>query len=93
MPKRSNFSDEFKQEAVRRLRASKDVATTAVELGIDPVMLTSWLPTVDADKPPALTSNEREELEQLRRDKARLEMEVEILGRAAAFFANRGKAR
>jgi transposase-like protein len=34
-----------------------------------------------------LTSTEKEELSQLRRDKRRLELEVEILKRAAAYFA------
>ena len=34
-----------------------------------------------------LTSAEKEELAQLRRDKRRLELEVEILKRAAAYFA------
>lgn len=34
-----------------------------------------------------LTSAEKEELGQLRRDKRRLELEVEILKRAAAYFA------
>ena len=34
-----------------------------------------------------LTSGEKKELAQLRRDKRRLEMEVEILKRAAAYFA------
>jgi transposase-like protein len=36
---------------------------------------------------PALTSREKKELVELRRDKRRLEMEVEILKRAAAYFA------
>jgi transposase-like protein len=34
-----------------------------------------------------LTSKEKKELTELRRDKRRLEMEVEILKRAAAYFA------
>ncbi len=34
-----------------------------------------------------LTSKEKKELVELRRDKRRLEMEVEILKRAAAYFA------
>jgi len=34
-----------------------------------------------------LTSKEKKELVDLRRDKRRLEMEVEILKRAAAYFA------
>jgi transposase len=36
---------------------------------------------------PKLTSSEKKELAELRREKRRLEMEVEILKRAAAYFA------
>ena len=36
---------------------------------------------------PKLTSQEKKELAELRREKRRLEMEVEILKRAAAYFA------
>jgi transposase len=41
------------------------------------------------DETTALSTSELEELKQLRKDKARLEMEVEILGKATAFFAKR----
>jgi len=44
---------------------------------------------IDAGEGPpgALTSDERAELTQLRRDNKRLQMEREILKKAAAFFA------
>jgi transposase len=44
---------------------------------------------VDAagDDAAKLTSKEKKELTELRREKRRLEMEVEILKRAAAYFA------
>jgi transposase-like protein len=44
---------------------------------------------VDAGQgpPDALTTAEREELQQLRRDNKRLQMERDILKKAAAFFA------
>ena len=40
-----------------------------------------------------LTSKEKKELADLRRDKRRLEMEVEILKRAAAYFARENVLR
>ena len=47
-----------------------------------------WADTDDAgDDAPKLTSKEKKELAELRREKRRLEMEVEILKRAAAYFA------
>jgi transposase-like protein len=42
---------------------------------------------VNAGEKPGLTSDERQELAELRRDKRRLELENEILKRAAAYFA------
>jgi transposase len=41
----------------------------------------------DGADAPKLTSMEKRELAELRREKRRLEMEVEILKRAAAYFA------
>jgi transposase-like protein len=49
-----------------------------------------WLTQADVDENGSateLTSKEKKELIELRRDKRRLEMEVEILKRAAAYFA------
>jgi len=52
--------------------------------------LRNWIAQADADENGGenrLTSVEKRELAQLRRDKKRLEMENEILKRAAAYFA------
>ena len=46
---------------------------------------------VEAEQKTGLTTDEQEELQRLRRDNARLQMEVEILGKATAFFANRSR--
>ena len=54
-------------------------------------MLRSWEQDVKAEEKTGLTADELEELKQLRKDKARLEMEVEILGKATAFFAKRNQ--
>jgi transposase len=90
--RRRVFSKEFKREAVRLVRGSDKTATQiAHELGVAQSMLHRWIEEVEAEEKTGLTSSELEELKQLRKDKARLEMEVEILGKATAFFAKRNQ--
>lgn len=89
---RKRYSKEFKREAVKLLRGSdKPLTHIARELGITPVMLRSWVDMVESEERTGLSPDELEELKQLRKDKARLEMEVEILGKATAFFAKRNQ--
>ena len=61
----------------------------AADLGISESCLRNWLAQADIDegRREGLTTDERAELAQLRREKRRLEMENEILKRAAAYFA------
>ena len=81
---------EFRQRAVElaRLR-EKPVAQIAADLGISDSCLRNWLAQADVDdgRRPGLTTDERAELVKLRRDKRVLELENEILKRAAAYFA------
>jgi transposase len=59
-------------------------------LRISESCLRNWVAHADVDERGSqtrLTSAEKEELAQLRRDKRRLELEVKILKRAAAYFA------
>jgi transposase len=81
---------EFRRRAVElaRLR-DKPIAQIAKDLGISETCLRRWMAQADVDDGhrPGLSSDERKELVQLRRDKRVLEMENEILKRAAAFFA------
>jgi len=91
-PARRRFSKEFKREAVNLLRDSdKNITQIAKELGVSPSVLRTWVDMVEGEEKTGLTPSELEELKQLRKDKARLEMEVEILGKATAFFASRSK--
>jgi transposase len=90
-PRRS-FTDEFKAETVRLLRESgKSVGTVARELDLTETAVREWLRRADADaghgRPGVLTTAEREELQRLRRDVRRLQMERDILKKATAFFA------
>jgi transposase len=89
---RRKFRKEFKREAVRLLQTSgKPLTEIARELGVHANVLRSWQEMVKAEEKTGLTPDELDELKQLRKDKARLEMEVEILGKATAFFAKRNQ--
>jgi len=89
---RRRFSKEFKREAVKLLRESgKGITQIASELGVGPNVLRSWADMVEAEEKTGLSPEELDELKQLRKDNARLKEEVEILGKATAFFAARRK--
>jgi transposase-like protein len=82
---------EFRQRAVElaRLR-EKPVSEIAADLGISASCLRNWMRQADLDegrRSDGLTTAEREELVQLRRDLRVARMENEILKRAAAYFA------
>lgn len=84
------FPPEFKRRAVELARASeKPVSQVARELGVSASGLRNWISQADIDEghKPGLSSADRAELAELRREKFRLETENEILRRAAAFFA------
>ena len=87
---------EFRQRAVElaRLR-EKPVAKIAEDLGIAESCLRNWMKQADIDdgKRQGLNSDERAELVALRRKLRVAEMEVEILKRAAAFFAQESLPR
>ena len=61
----------------------------AADFGISEQSVNRWMRQADIDDGvrDGLTTSEQSEVVQLRRDKRRLEMEVEILRRATAFFA------
>lgn len=69
----------------------RNVTQVAVDLDLTETALREWVKRADIDAgsgpPGALTSDERAELTQLRRENKRLQMEREILKKAAAFFA------
>jgi len=81
---------EFRQRAVElaRLR-EKPVAEIAEDLGISDSCLRGWIKQADIDEGhrEGLSTSERAELVELRRELRIAKMENEILKRAAAFFA------
>ena len=82
--------EEFRRRAVElaRLR-EKPIAQIAKDLGISESCLRRWMDQADVEEghKEGLTKDERAELVRLRREKRVLEMEIEILKRASAYFA------
>ena len=92
-PRRA-FTPEFKAEAVRLCKVGdRTVTQVAVDLDLTETALRDWVKRADAEADGgtegegALTNDERSELVRLRRENKRLQMEREILKKAAAFFA------
>jgi transposase len=95
-PGRRPYPPEFRREAVELYRRSgKGLQAIAAESGIAHETLRQWNRQHDVDRGRAegLTSVERDELRQLRRDVKRLEQERDLLKRAAAFFAKETETR
>jgi len=88
---RRRFTTEFEAEAVERLLdGGKGLGEVATELGLSPGQLSGWRDEhLAAGSAEALAAREAEqaELQRLKRENKRLEEEVEILKKAAAFFA------
>ena len=88
---RRRFTAEFKAQAVTRLLESgKPLSEVATELGLSPGQLSAWrTEQLAAGSAEALAARKAEQAEtqRLRREVKRLEEEVEILRKAAAFFA------
>ncbi|MGH3571385.1 MAG: transposase [Pseudonocardiaceae bacterium] len=82
---------EFRRRAVELARLGEQpIATLAKQLSISESCLRNWLAQAEADDATdgfRLSTGDKTELAQLRRDKRRLEMENNILKRAAAYFA------
>ena len=90
-PRRS-FTDDFKAGAVRLvLDEGKTVPQVARDLDLTESSVRNWVERARADrgkgKPGVLTTAEKEELAALRKRVRQLEMERDILKKAAAFFA------
>jgi transposase-like protein len=86
----TRYPAEFRQRAVDLARQrEKPLKQLASDLGVSDRTLHNWLKQADIDdgKREGLTTEERAELVRLRRANRVLEMENEILKRAAAFFA------
>lgn len=95
MGRRSKFSPEFREAAVREvIEKSRPVADVARENGLVAQTLSNWVNayrTEHADEEPELTVSERARLRELEREVRELRMENEFLGKATAFFAKKSR--
>jgi transposase len=87
---RRSFTPEFKADIVERCRAGdRSIGQVAKDFELTETAVRSWVKQaeVDAGERDGLTTEERQELAQLKRENRRLREDVEILKRATAFFA------
>lgn len=88
---RAAFTDEFKVAAVRQALAGKKIAEVARELGVVEQTLHNWVKAYRTGKLGTGTGKavtpEQMENSRLRAELARTKMELEIVKKAAAYFA------
>jgi transposase len=89
----STYPVEFRREAVELVRSSgRPVAEVARSLGISDSTLWNWVKAdraarAQAENPDALSESELVELKRLRKQVAQQKTDMEILRKAAAYFA------
>ncbi len=97
MPRPSKYPEEFRKDAVELVLSSpkRTLREIARELGVNHETLRNWVNAERARTRTAgrgraedpVSTEEREELRRLRRRVAELELEKDILRKAAAYFA------
>jgi transposase len=98
VPRPSKYPEQFRRDAVELVRSSpgRPLREIGRELGVNHETLRGWVKAADrAEQNPAgpgenggeLSAGEREELRRLRSKVAELELEKEILRKAAQYFA------
>jgi transposase len=86
------YTLEFKLEALRRVREGEPVRKVAREVGVPEQSIRNWVKAQVAGKLGAVAGGkpvtpEQMEISRLRAENARLKMEMEIVKKAAAYFA------
>ncbi len=91
MAKRRKFSPEFKKEAVKLTRQpGVSCRQIALEIGIDPNMLSRWKREAECSSHKAFQSSgnpRNEEVSRLKRELAQVTKERDFLWEVAAYFA------
>jgi transposase len=84
------YPPDFRQKVVELARAGRRLDDLASEFGLGRQTVRNWVKQVDLDagsRSDGLTSAEHEEVARLRKRVRQLEVEREILSKAAAWFA------
>ena len=87
---RRSFTPEFKADIVERcLAGDRSVAEVCRDFDLSETAVRRWVEQarVDSGQREGLSSAEKEELRDLRRENRRLQADVDLLKRAMAFFA------
>lgn len=90
MAKQRRYPPEFRHRVLELVRSGQSVHSVAKKFEVSPQTIVNWLRQDDLDggrRSDGLTSGERAEFAQLRRENKRLAIENEILSKAAAWFA------
>jgi len=96
MPKAHKpYADDFKKKLIGLVREGRSPEELSRQFEPSAQAIRNWIAQAERDegrRQDGLASNEREELQRLRRENERLREEREILKKAAAWFAQESKA-
>lgn len=88
---KQEYTPEFRELAVKRVKAGQTAGTVARELGLIEQTLRNWVKAFDAGKlngpGTKQVTPEQMELSRVRAENIRLRRELEIVKKAAAYFA------
>jgi transposase len=90
MPTRPPYDPEFRRRIVELVLTGRSPESLAKEFGPTPVTIRTWKRQLDIDegrRTDGPKTDEKEELQRLRRENERLREERDILKKAAAWFA------
>ena len=94
MPRPSKYPEQFRRDAVELVRSSgRSLREVGQELGVNHETLRNWVNAAKQaevglrDDVEQISAGERDELRRLRKKVAELELEKEILRKAAQYFA------
>ncbi len=87
---KQEYTAEFKELTVKRVKAGEGIAKVARDLGLVEQTLRNWMKAagkLNGEGVKAVVTAEQMEFSRVRAENARLRMENEILKKAAAYFA------